>query len=80
MAGAGDIINRVGVRMMVAMICNPCAGSSGSIENGKEDQNLFCHDVEPHRAMRTRPVISDRGSKSTEARRSQGCKKDFPTR
>ena len=56
---AGHIVNRVGIRVVVAMICDPSAWSPGSVKTCAENQNLFDNRIEFYCTMSQTTVITD---------------------
>src|SRR5438552_2890403 len=55
-----DVVDGVGVRVMVSVVRDPRAGRSRAIEDCEENQNLFNNRMEFDGAMRKRAVIADR--------------------
>ena len=80
MTRTGDIIDRVGVRMVITVIRDPRARRSGSIENCEENQDLFRDGIQLHRSMRECPMVRDSSSQSAETDSDQRCEEYGPPR
>lgn len=72
MTRARHVVDRVGVGVMVPVICDPCARSTRAVEDGEENKNLLDHRIQLHRAMRQSAMISDRGPHPAKARHKEG--------
>jgi hypothetical protein len=66
--------------VVIAMVRNPRAWRTGSVENGKKNQDLFNDRIQPDRFMRKRTMIPDRGSETAARSHQHTCKKYGPTR
>src|SRR5262245_42686377 len=77
---AGNVIDRVGIGVVVAMVGNPRTGCAGAVEYGKQNEDLLDDRMEFHGSMRKRAVIPDRGSQTTAGGHEQSCKKNGPAR
>jgi hypothetical protein len=66
--------------MVIAVICNPGAGSTGSVEDREENENLFNDGIQPYGAMRERAMVADGRSQSAESGCTNRCEKDLPAR
>src|SRR5881628_402017 len=58
----GDVVHRVGIRMMIPMVRDPRPRRSRAVEDSKKNQNLFNDGIEFDRAMREATMKTDRRS------------------
>jgi hypothetical protein len=65
---------------MIAVIRDPGAGSSGSVKDRKENQNLFRNGVKSDRAMREGTMVADGCAQSAESGGSNRREEHLPTR
>ena len=76
----GHIINRVGVCMMIAMICDPGTRGAGTVETRKENQNLLDHRMKFHRTMSQTAMVADCRSQAARACQKKRAQKYLPVR
>jgi hypothetical protein len=63
---AGNIVESVGIGVMISVVRNPGTGSTRSVENGKENKQLFDNRIQLNSTMRERSMVTDRCSKRTQ--------------
>jgi hypothetical protein len=66
MPRAGYVVDRVGIRVVIAMIRDPCARGAGAIETREKDEDLLDYGIELNGAMSEGAVISNRRSEAAE--------------
>src|ERR1700682_2183278 len=64
--GTGDVLGRVGNRVVQAMIRDPARGVAGAVEDGPEDQNLLDDPVGLEGLVGEHAVITDRGAETAK--------------
>jgi len=66
--------------MVIAVIRDPAAGSSGPIEYRKENEDLFRNEIKPYRAMGKSTVITNGCAQSAKGRRNNCPEEHLPAR
>ena len=75
MLGTGNVIRRIGTRMMAAVISNPTGRMPRAIEDSQEDQYLFDDPVYLEGAMGKHAVVTHRGPKTSQRDEKNGYAK-----
>src|SRR6185436_10035037 len=78
MTRARHVVDRIGVRVMIAMICNPRLRRARAVENGKEHKKLFDDWIQFHCTMSQRAMVTDRRSQPAQARHKQSRQEQSP--
>jgi hypothetical protein len=65
---------------MIAVICDPGARGSGSVEDRKENQNLFSNEIQPHSAMGKSSMVANGRSQAAQCSCGKRRQEDFPAR
>jgi hypothetical protein len=80
MTGAGHIVDRIGTRVMIAVICDPCTRRARAVEDRKEYKKLFDNRIQFDSTMSQRAMVTDRRSERAHSRHNQSTQKQSPTR
>src|SRR6266516_6419551 len=78
MTRAGDVVDGIGVGVVIAMVGDPRTRRTGTVKYRKENQNLFNDGVQLHRSVRQCPVITDCGSEPAATRHGKSRKGNLP--
>jgi len=70
--GTGDVLRRVGNRVMETVIGDPTRGMAGAVEDRPEDQELLDEAVGLESLVREHTVIADRGAQPAKGDTKQG--------
>src|SRR6266487_3584803 len=79
MTRARHVVDRIGVRVMIAMIRNPCVRRARAVENRGEQEKLFDDRVQLHCTMSQCAMVTDRGSEPAHARHNQSRQEQSPS-
>src|ERR1700691_2391420 len=65
--GARDILGRIGVRVMVPVVCDPSSRRTGAVQNGPENQQMLDRLIQPEGAVRQQTVVADRRTQTSQS-------------
>src|SRR5438105_3572911 len=79
-AGTGDILDRISLRMVISMVRDPRMWRPRSIEHSSADEHLLDNRIEPHSPMGKRAVVRHRRAQCAHAGETEAPQKEFPSR
>src|SRR5206468_10124207 len=80
MTRARHVVDRIGVRVVIAMIRDPCVRRARTVEDCAEHEKLFDDWMQLHCTMSQCAMVTDRRSEPAHARHNQSRQKQSPSR